>query len=112
MSWSCSIKDKNGNDLLEKYGISHALYGICPPEELHNIRMRLTSPYDVLYHEQAKIHIQDAKCLIAFNIANLNKKHCEKCECTPLKPEGWTIEEAQKFLDLPLNEVYTLSAGY
>lgn len=127
MSFSCSIKGKKGEDLLKKYEIQNQLFGIArstsPHEnedfehtDLSEIR-RLFCEYSnfcggSITKEQSSELIAKVQAIVAWNLKCLESNHCESCKCEGIVPTSWSKEAAERFVSIPLHEVYKVSGGY
>lgn len=127
MSFSCEIKGKGGIDLLEKYGIQYQLLGIArngigESEEGHEhydlseIRSTFCDYFrmcgESITKEQSRCLVGEVQKMIYYNLQSLRPSHCESCKCPEIIPKSWDIESANKFLSIPLNEVYKAYGGY
>jgi hypothetical protein len=127
MSFSCEIKGKKGEDLLKKYDIQYQLLGIArntsPDEDedyehtdLSEIR-NLFCEYsgfcgDSITAEQSRSLIAKAKTIVAWNLECLKPIHCDSCKCEGIIPTSWSKEAAERFVSIPLHEVYKAYGGY
>lgn len=118
MSWSIKIIDKDGNDLLKKYGVPVDLLHVAPdensdmPYSLSFIRAVIDSQlYKDRFSERARGALKDAQRMVRANVNSLTHRHCETCSCPNMEPNGWDISAALKFLVLPASEVHRIESG-
>jgi len=127
MSFSCVVKGKNGEDLLKKYEIQDQLLGIArntsPDEcedyahidlsEIRNIFYKYSRICgDSITQQQSRELIAQAQSIVACNLNCLERNHCDFCKCKPIIPTTWRKEAAERFVSIPLHEVYKAYGGY
>lgn len=125
MGFSCYIRDKNGKDLLDKYGIHYKLNGLAPdcasstmdvPHQLTDIRYNFVNvPYKDEFPKAAKDAVLKIKEMLKENLESLKKAHpeCPHCRCeVEIEDWDWSIEDIEKFLELPIEEVHSAGGGW
>ncbi len=122
MGWSCELLGKNNVDLLKKYDIHYRLVGLAPygsgdtpaSYELSYIRSVIGSnEFSDKYKKIAQSIFENVKDLIRTNLLSVdNRRHCETCTCINEQLEGWDLEMINRFLSIPVDEVYKFHGGY
>lgn len=121
MSFSWTVTDKDGNELLKKYGIHSQMLGLAS-----NTSEKRPGCYSVLdlrhgfsgvpFKDQLADAARAAWSVVAemlkLNLAECERKHCDTCTCNPVYPESWDIEQIRRFLAVPLEEIHRASGGY
>lgn len=113
-SWWC--RNRKGEDLFEKYNISARALGLSDstcPRSTQEIRAIF---YDVPYKDQLQRAAMDALNFAqSLVLENLNyytgpaHSECPSCVCErakPRQPFGFDIEQARRFIRIPLTDVW------
>lgn len=120
MSFSWSCYDKKGKDLFDKYQINGQGLGLAPNTAsdtpahftLSDIRSAFANySYKSELPEAARDAIKECQEMVRYNIAELTHHHCETCTCPPATT-NWDMEQIQRFLNIPLEEIHSASGGW
>lgn len=126
MGWGCRILDKEGISLLSKYDINYQFLGFGPNGEADSVApyrvgdmQRLLNEWRYIdrFPEAAQEAMVALKVMIDTNIESLKEEpHCSSCTCEEVKhindPYGWSIEECERFLSIPIEEVHSIHVSY
>lgn len=121
MSFSWMIKGDKGIDILEKYDINSRMTGLAPDQDgicvysLSKLRSVVSNAeYAHKYFEIARDLFSLLKEMIRYNVNAYysSQHHCETCCCEKENPIGINIKMVSRFLDIPLEEIHTISGGY
>jgi hypothetical protein len=120
MSFGWCFYGKNGEDLMKKYDISYGGLGLAPycegdttaPYRLMDIRRAFIEvPYKDKIYEAARDALVDCQNMIQDNLNQLHPCHCITCTC-PAETPNWDMEQIERFLSIPKEEVYSATGGY
>lgn len=125
MSFSFSMEDKKGNDLLKKYGIHDQLLGVAPngsdamgaPYDLDQIRAVIgTAKYGKDLPAAARDAWNEVRAMVAANrdhFAGPEHPECPSCKCKRPQPQFWfDVDDMEKLLAVPVNEIHRLWGGW
>ncbi len=122
MSFSWWCKDKDGKDLFEEFEINHQAMGLSDEECPRSISEVRAAFADVPYKDKLQDAARDALNFTqAFVLENLDyytgpaHPDCPSCKCErarPRVPFGFDIEQARRFISIPLTRVWRASGGY
>lgn len=124
MSFSFSIKNEAGEDILEKYDINHQALGLAPHDtwnggefiRLYDLRNVLCTEGD--FGQKYSLHVfKKATLIVSKNTSiksrGLHSGLCSTCTCkNDWTPYGFEIEMAERFVNIPEDEIYSLEGGY
>ena len=125
MSFSWSVKDKHGKDLLDEFKVDGAGYGLGSystedqetPATLDDIRSAFARiPYKDKLPEAARDAVQAAQEIAVRNLMFFDSpahEDCPTCSCKrDPKPHGVDVEALRRFLSIPLDRVWRASGGW
>lgn len=121
MSFSWSITDKDGKDLLMEFTINGQALGLADestPNSISAIRLAFSNiPYKHKLTEAAQDAVKTAQELVQHNLAFYEgplHEDCPCCSCKRPPPEhfGFDIEQARSFLSIPPERVHRASGGW
>jgi hypothetical protein len=121
VSFSFEMRGKDGEDLLEKYGVNHQLFGLGPnsdrdsdaPYRLSHLRGHIANAeYADRLPDAARDAFERVQWGAKTNLESLQPSHCDTCTCPPREPQGWDAEAIKRCLSVPLSEIFSLRGGY
>lgn len=56
--------------------------------------------------------ISTIQAMVAENVAQLDNKHCETCNCGPSTPKCFDLEKAKAFLNIDVSKIKKVEGGY
>lgn len=123
MSFSWWCKDKKRKDLFDEFGINGQALGLgdsgsskyLTPHCVTEIReMWCRHPYKEKIEDSARAAMSAIQAMAINNLRFLEKEHpeCPCCTCK-LKPlDGFDIEQAKRFVSIPLDRVWRAGGGW
>lgn len=117
-SWGCTAKD--GTDLFKKYDIHYQGLGLAPNtaedtpacHRLNDIRSAFQgTAFKENYEGAACAAIASCQQMLQENLAELKRHHCATCTCEGEKP-NWDMQQIQRFISIPLDEVWRADGGW
>lgn len=121
MSFSWSVEDENGKDLLEEFDINYQMLGLAG-DQSENSTVDLRSAFINSAHYADKFPpaargaIEAVQCRVARNLWEYEgHRHpeCPSCRCVkPIPKDGMDHEQAKRFVSIPLERVHKASGGY
>lgn len=124
MSFSWGITDKDGKDLLEEFKINYQAIGLGDTSTtygLDSIRGDFcNTPYKDRLQDAAQDAVRAVKFLVQTNIEEFTapEHDCPSCTCPRTKLRepaifnGFDLEQARRFLSIPIERVWRASGGY
>lgn len=122
MSFSWSVTDCNEKDLLAEFDVNGQALGLADDNTPHSISDVRECFYRVPYKDKLIEASQDAiNFTQALVLENLNyytapaHPDCPSCKCERAKPRipfGFDIEQARRFISIPLTRVHRASGGW
>lgn len=122
MSFSWWLHDKDGTDLLSKYGIHYQMLGLSAncvgenggePNRVLDLRQAWIA---VLFKdklaEAAQSGLEAVQGLLRQNLSSFEHKHCETCSCSATYPQYWDMDQIKRLLSIPVAEVFRGGGGY
>jgi hypothetical protein len=123
MSFSWWCKDKKGKDLFDEFEINGQALGLSDDHceySTEDLRHRwMEVGYKGKLEDAARDAVETVQTLVAANLRRYteppHKDECPACTCEPPKPAelwGMDIEQAKRFLAIPLDRVWRAGGGY
>lgn len=121
MSFSWDVRDKDGKDLLKEFDINGQAIGLGDSKggwSLDEIRRGFaTVPYGDKLADAARDKIGNVQEMVRRNIAYYEGPAHEDCPCCTCKreqnePFGLDMEQAKRFVSIPLNRVHRATGGW
>lgn len=118
-SWTCT--DKNGKDLFDEFKINDQALGLSDgqcPRSISDIRNTFYAvPYKDKLPEAAQDALNFTQALVLENLNYYNgpaHPECPCCRCTRVLPTTFSldIEQARRFISIPLTRVWRASASW
>lgn len=122
MSFSWWCKDKDGKDLFKEFGINGQALGLGDaraPIPVDTIRSRYEAiPYKEKLEDAARDALAEAQSLVLKNLESYETPQhpeCPTCQCRKPLPSndfwGMDIEQAKRFVSIPLERVWRAGGG-